>query len=113
MEVERHLFCIFNLFNVLNFKSLRELWDLLHNPSFEEDRVQRLEVIWQNQKFSQSSLEPFVLLNVGTIDVCATCWWEILDVCLSCMRDLPTLIFVPVYLIKEKQRRKQTRALLV
>jgi hypothetical protein len=52
-----------------------------------------------------------VLLHVVLSDGYATCWWEISNVCSSCMRGLPTLILVSIYLIKEKQRRKQTRAL--
>jgi hypothetical protein len=52
-----------------------------------------------------------VLLHVVLYDGCATYWWKISNVCSSCMRGLPTLILVSIYLIKEKQRRKQTRAL--
>ena len=107
MEVEWHLFCIFKIFNVLNFKILGELRDLLHNPSFEKEGVLGLEVIWLNQKVSQSSLEPFVLLNVGTVDVCAMCWWEILDVCSLCMRDL-THTYSCTCLFNQRKTKKET-----
>ena len=42
-----------------------------------------------------------VLLYVGLVDVCATCWWEISNVCSLCLRDLPTLILVHALSDKE------------
>ena len=48
------------------------------------------ELVWLNQRFSQSSLNFFVLffLHDRSSDSCASCWWEISNVCVSCLRDL-------------------------
>jgi hypothetical protein len=62
-------------------------------------------MVWLNQKFSQSSFAICpILLHVGSVDVCATCWWEISNVCLSCLRDPPILIVVLLLFNKEKQK---------
>ena len=52
-----------------------------------------------------------MLLHVGPVDVCATCWWKISNLCLSCLRDLPTLVVVPAFILTKINKKKQARAL--
>ena len=89
---------------------------MLHKPT-----LKRKNELWEvRDGLAKPEVQPilsgiicFVLLQVGSFGVvqhvggrsqtCVSYAWEI----------SPTLILVPVYLIKEKQRRKQTRALPV
>jgi hypothetical protein len=98
---------------VLNSKFCRELRVVLHKPSVVEEGVK-----WFICGLAKPKVQPIhsraicpVLLHVGLLDAVQRAGrrsrmyiryaWEI----------SPTLILVPIYLIKEKQRRKQTRAL--
>jgi hypothetical protein len=60
MEVERHLFCIFNLFIVLNFKIFGRVEGRVAQTTIEEKELSQ-KWFWLNEKFSHPSLEPFIL----------------------------------------------------
>ena len=54
-----------------------------------------------------------VLLHVGSDDVCATCWWEISNVCSSCLRDHSHTYCCTCFLFNKEKQKEQTRTLPV
>jgi len=105
---------IFWLCSILRFK-IRESCGLsCTNHRWRWRHCGKWEMVWLNQRFSQSSLESSVLSfykvdhsvlwnELGRSWLCGCYAWEI----------SPTLILVPAYLIKRKRKWKQTRAFLV
>jgi hypothetical protein len=114
MKTERHLFCIFLIYSILSFQNLEELRVELRKPP-----LKRRSWVKSSLAKHKSSTNPllshlFCPLHVGSVDVCATCWWEVSNVCLSCLRDLPhTYCCTYFYLTKKKTKKRQTRALPV
>ena len=74
---------------------------------------------WVRGGLSKPKVQPIlswaicpVFLHVGSVDVCAMCWWEISNVCSSCLTDLPhTYYYTCFYLTKKNKRNRQARAL--
>jgi hypothetical protein len=69
----------------------RELSERLHKPSLKMKGLRWIRVgsaEWEVQLTHFGAFCP-ALLQVWSVDVCATCWWEILNACSLCMRDLP------------------------
>ena len=110
MEIERHLFCIFNLFNVLNFKTYESWGVMLHKPILKRKKeLRESKMAWLNQRFNQFSLGSSVLsfCMMYCLMFCATCWWEIWSVCSLCMRDLPHT-YSCTCLFNQRKTKKET-----
>jgi hypothetical protein len=110
MEVERHLFCIFNLFN-FRLQNLGELRVELHKSPL------KMKELWKvSDGLAKPEVQPivprvisFVLLQVESFGV-VQCVGEISSVWLLCLRDLPHTCSYTCLLDKQT-KGKQTRAL--
>ena len=82
-------------------QNCRGLRVVLHKPSLKKKELIRGDLVEPEvQSIPSGAIHP-VLLTCWIARCCATCWCEISNVCSYCMRDHPTLILVPVYLIEK------------
>ena len=120
MEVERHLFCIL-ICLILNFRIFRRIEGIAAQTIIVEKGVKwfrcglakpKVQPILYKTIFSPFCMSIVVEEGVKwSIDVCATCWWEISNVCSSCLRNLPHSYCCTCFYLTKKNKKKQTRAL--
>ena len=109
MEIEHHLFCVLNLFN-FKLQNLGELRVVLLKPTLKMKEFKGIrgglpkpEV----QPIHSGAICPVLLANQIVQD-CATCWQEISNVCVSCLRDLPHTYFFCTCFIRQKETTVET-----
>ena len=113
MEMERQMFCNFNVFN-FNLYLMQGVRVVLHKPS-----LQRKEFKGFRCGLAKPEVQPIlseaiypVLPHDDRLRLC-NMWWEISNVCMSNLRDLPHTYICTCFLFNKETKLEQARALPV